>query len=78
MTLETIKQVITELSEEEKASLVAWLNELDAKAWDEQMERDFSEGGPGTTLVEAWDAEIQAGPSLPLEEFLAQRKSKSE
>jgi len=51
MTLEAIKQAITELPEQEKSSLVAWLNEQDAKAWDNQIEEDFSEGGAGMALL---------------------------
>ena len=74
MTLEAIKQAITELPEQEKTSLVAWLNEQDAKAWDKQIEEDFSEGGAGTAVLERWDAEIKAGSSVSLEEFLAQRE----
>jgi hypothetical protein len=80
MTLEAIKQVIAGLPETDRASLAAWLNEQDARAWDEQIEADFSEGGAGAALLETWDAEIRAGGSVPLEEFLAQeeaaRKSK--
>jgi hypothetical protein len=75
MTLEAIKQAIVELPEQEKTSLVAWLNEQDAKAWDKQIEEDFSEGGAGMALLETWDAEIKAGRSVPLEEFLAQRET---
>jgi len=75
VTLEAIKQAITELPEQEKTSLAAWLNEQDAKAWDKQIEEDFSEGGAGEVLLETWDAEIKAGKSVPLEEFLAQRET---
>jgi hypothetical protein len=74
MTLEAIKQAITELPEQERTSLVAWLTEEDARAWDKQIEDDFSEGGAGMALLETWDAEIKAGGSLSLEEFLAQRQ----
>ncbi len=74
MTLEGIKQAIAELPERETTSLVAWLNERDAKAWDKQIEDDFSEGGVGMAMLEKWDAEIKAGKSTPLEEFLAQRE----
>jgi len=74
MTLEGIKQAIAELPEGERTSLVAWLNEQDAKAWDMQIEDDFSEGGVGMAMIEKWDAEIKAGKSIPLEEFLAQRE----
>ena len=72
--MEVIKQAITELPEEEKTSLVAWLNERDAKAWDKQIEDEFSEGGAGMAVLEKWDAEIKTGKSMPLEEFLAQRE----
>ncbi|MGD0225778.1 MAG: hypothetical protein ABSF71_25895 [Terriglobia bacterium] len=76
MTLEAIKQAIPELPEGEKTSLAAWLNELDAKAWDKQIEEGFSEGGAGLNLLEALDAEIKAGKSVPLEEFLVLRNLK--
>ena len=76
MTLEAIKQAIPELPEGEKTSLAAWLNELDAKAWDKQIEEDFPEGGAGLNLLEAWDAEIKAGKSVPLEESLVLRNLK--
>jgi len=75
MTLEAIKLAIAELPEFEKSSLVAWLNEQDAKAWDKQIEEDFSAGGAGMPLIERWDAEIDAERSVPLEEFLAQRET---
>ena len=75
ITLEAIKQAIAELPEREKSSLVTWLNEQDARAWDKEIEADFSEGGAGTVLLEKWDAEIKAGNSVPLEEFLAQRET---
>ena len=74
MTLEAIKQAITELPERDKFSLVVWLNEQDARAWDNQIEEDFSAGGAGMALIDSWDAEINAGRSVPLEEFLAHRK----
>ena len=75
MTLDAIKQAIAGLPETDKASLLAWLNEQDAKAWDEQIAADFSEGGAGTALLEKWDAEIKAGGSVSLEEFLAQEEA---
>jgi len=75
MTLDAIKEAIAELPEAEKASLVAWLNEQDAKAWDTQLEQDFSEGGAGLALLETWDAEISAGKVISLEEFLTQQEA---
>jgi hypothetical protein len=75
MTLEAIKQAIIELPEQEKSSLVVRLNEQDSKAWDNQIEEDFSEGGAGMALLKSWDAEIRVGRSVPLEEFLALRET---
>ena len=75
MTLEAIKQAIAELPEKEKTTLVAWLKGQDALAWDKEIENDFSEGGAGKELLEKWDAEINAGKSIPLEEFLTQRQT---
>jgi hypothetical protein len=56
--------------------LISWLNMQDAKAWDRQIEADFSEGGAGMALLQQWDAEIQSGKSIPLEEFLQKREIK--
>jgi len=75
MTLDAIKQAIAGLPDTDKASLVAWLNEQDAKAWDGQIEADFSEGGAGAALLETWDAEIKASGSMPLDEFLSQEEA---
>jgi hypothetical protein len=75
MTLDAIKQAIVGLPEADKASLVAWLDEQEVEAWDKQMEADFSDGGAGAALLETWDAEINAGGSMPLEEFLAQEEA---
>jgi hypothetical protein len=75
MTLEAIKQAITQLPEGDQTSLAAWLAEQDAKAWDKQIADDFSEGGVGMALLEGWDAEIRAGGAVSLAEFLAQQSS---
>jgi len=34
--------------------LVGWFRERDWKSWDEQIERDFSMGGPGMGLLGNW------------------------
>lgn len=75
MTLEAIKEAITGLPDSEKASLLSWLGEQDAMAWDKQIEADFSEGGAGEALLEKWDAEVSAGGEISLDEFLAQEKA---
>jgi len=76
MTLEAVKAAIAELPETERASLAAWLIRQDAEDWDRQIDADFSEGGPGTPLLESWDAEITAGGAVPLEEFLSQQEAR--
>jgi len=73
MTLDAIKQAIAELPENERASLVAWLSKEDARAWDKQIEADFSEGGAGMASLDRWGAEIKAGGAMPLEDFLDQQ-----
>ena len=75
MTLEAIKAAIAELPEPERASLAAWLIRQDAADWDRKIDADFSEGGPGTPLLESWDAEIRAGGAVPLDEFLSQQEA---
>ena len=42
--LEDIEKAVTELSDEERAKLRAWLDELDEQAWDAQIERDAKAG----------------------------------
>jgi hypothetical protein len=77
MTLEAIKEAITELPDTEKTSLVEWLNAQDKIAWDAQIEADFSEGGAGMKTLEQWDAEIKDGKSIHLDEFLQEDEKSS-
>jgi hypothetical protein len=37
MTVEAIKAAITQLPEDERRSLAAWLNELDYDEWEKEM-----------------------------------------
>ncbi len=67
MTLAEIKSVITELSDQERAELAAWLLSLDREAWNRQIETDFSPGGAGTKLLEEVDSAIDRGDYQPLE-----------
>jgi hypothetical protein len=67
MTLAEIKSVITELSDQERAELAAWLLSLDREAWNRQIETDFSPGGAGAKLLEEVDAAIDRGDYQPLE-----------
>jgi hypothetical protein len=48
VALESIKEAIVQLPEEERLALESWL----ADAWDAQIEKDFSPGGAGMALLE--------------------------
>lgn len=67
MRLGEIKTAITELSEQERTELAAWLLSLDREAWDRQIKADFSPGGAGTKLLEEVDSAIDRGDFKPLE-----------
>ena len=68
MTVETLKEAINELPEEERHSLAAWLNGLDYDDWDKEMARDFSPGGRGSHLVERVKREVAEGKARPMQE----------
>jgi hypothetical protein len=61
MSVEAIKELIEHLPPEEQTALAAWMSERDSKAWDDQIEQDFSSGGAGMALLEEVDAQIEAG-----------------
>jgi hypothetical protein len=61
LSIESSKDAITKLPEQEKVSLAAWLNMITMDDWDRQMQRDFSVGGRGTRLLEV-EREIADGP----------------
>jgi hypothetical protein len=65
--LREIQTAITELSPDDREALLAWLLEADRKAWDEQISRDFSEGGAGMELLDEIDKQIARGEFRPLE-----------
>ncbi len=75
MTVDAIKEGISELKSAEKTSLVAWLIEQDAAEWDRQMEEDFLPGGAGMALLEEAEADVRAGRIKPMDEFLAGEKA---
>jgi hypothetical protein len=78
MTVETIKDAITHLSEQERKQLANGFEELEEEAWDRQMEQDFAPGGRGAHLREEVKADIAAGRTKPMHEFLAEAKAKRE
>jgi hypothetical protein len=65
--LHEIEAEIAGLSSEDRQALLAWMIEADRKAWDEQISRDFSEGGAGMKLLADVDEQIACGNFRPLE-----------
>ena len=61
MSVDAIKELIEHLPPEDQTALACWMSERDAKAWDHQIEQDFSAGGAGMGLLEEVDAQIDAG-----------------
>ena len=75
MTLEAIKQAITDLSPDEKTRLAAWVLQQDMREWDRQIEEDFSPGGRGMAMLKEVQADAREGRTKPMDEFLAQAKA---
>ena len=65
MNVKEIENAIAQLSTEDVAELSAWFADYQAELWDEQIERDLSEGRLDTLLEEV-DAEYEAGKAHPL------------
>ena len=65
--LREIQTLIGELSSNDREALLASLIEADRKAWDEEIGRDFSEGGAGLKLLAEIDEQIDRGNFRPLQ-----------
>jgi hypothetical protein len=76
MTLETIKEAITQLCPDEKTRLTAWLLQQDAEAWDREIQEDFSPGGRGMVLLEEGEGDVGDGRAKPMDEFLTEAKGR--
>ena len=77
MTLEAIKEAITDLPRDEKARLAAWLLQQDMEEWDRQIQGDFSPGGNGMALLEEAEADVREGRIKPMDDSLAEAKARS-
>ncbi len=66
--METIKQAIEQLPQEQQTRLASWLSERDWKVWDEQIERDFSLGGRGMPLLAELEQDIAEGKTHPMKQ----------
>ena len=71
MTVEAIQDAIQHLPGAERRRLADWLEEMEAKAWDAEIERDFSHDGRGATFLEEVKREIAEGKARPMEEGFA-------
>jgi hypothetical protein len=68
MGLTEIQHAIEDLPAEQQASLAVWLSERDRLHWDLELERDFSAGGAGMTLLDSVMAQVDRGESKPMAE----------
>ena len=68
MTLDAIKEAISDLPPEDRAALAAWIAEREMDQWDREMQRDFSPGGRGERLVEKIKADVRGGKFRPMNE----------
>jgi hypothetical protein len=66
MTVEAIKEAIASLSEQERASLAAWMIEQDYDEWDIEIARGFSPGGRGHQIMDHVNRDIDEGKFTPL------------
>ncbi|HXS94619.1 MAG TPA: hypothetical protein VN736_08435 [Candidatus Limnocylindrales bacterium] len=65
--LHEIQAAINELGPADREALLAWFIDADRRAWDEQIGRDFSEGGAGMKLLAEIDEQIDRGNFRRLE-----------
>lgn len=74
MTIQSIKEAIIQLSDEERGSLASWIIAQAYDRWDKEMVKDFSPGGRGDHLVAGVRREVREGKFSPLEEGLQTRR----
>ena len=60
-TLEKIKDEIKALPYTDKVRLSKWLSEIDGQIWDNEIERDFLEGGRGKELLDKVKSDFVSG-----------------
>ena len=64
-----IQQAIIKLSEREQRALARWFAEVQADAWDAQIEDDIVSGRLDHVIAQA-EADIATGRTKPLDEVL--------
>ncbi len=76
MTVEAIKAAIEQLPPPVRRDLLVWLDELEERAWDEEIEKDCAPGGRGDSLAEGVRRNVAAGLARPLEEGFQKRRKR--
>ena len=66
MSLAEIEAAVKELTPQELAKLAAFIAREDKRAWDAEIEEDFSAAGKHSAALERIDAEIDSGKITPL------------
>lgn len=78
LSVADIKDAIAKLNDDDRASLVSWLNLQAMDDWDRQMQRDFSPGGKGMQFVADVKRDVAEGVAnesiRPIEEGFARRR----
>jgi hypothetical protein len=65
MSVQELKSKIEELTAEERSSLLEWLDDYEAEAWDRQIASDVR-SGRFRTIIERLKEQKQAGQCKPL------------
>ena len=65
MSVTEIQAAITELTSDDLADLMRWLEDYQAKVWDKQIGEDLETGRLDRVLAEV-DKEYETGPAEPL------------
>ena len=65
--MEAIKAAIEQLPERDRRRLADWLDDLEERSWDAEIEHDFSAGGRGTQLLRQVEQEIDEGKAQPIQ-----------
>ena len=74
MSVEAIKAAIEQLPEPDRRKLADWLDDLEERSWDAQIEHDFSASGRGTRLLHQLEREIAEGKAQPIQEGFTRRR----
>lgn len=60
-----IQEAILSLSDSERLYILNWLVRMDRKLWDQEIETDFSEDGPGHKLLKNIKEDLKSGRCSP-------------